>query len=211
MSLKLRDCENCVLLPPLGILPSLKKLWITGLSGIVAIGSEFYDNRSISSSVSPPFTSLEILKFENMEGWEEWDCKIVTGAFPCLQKLFINDCPYLEECLPEQLPCLLKLKITNCSQLVASVPFAPSIRRLHLSNCGRLHIGYQLSTLRILRIDEWCMKESFLEWVGHISLETLMIMRSPTMNIPLGCSYNFLEYLDLSSGLLPKTRVPQFD
>jgi len=40
--LKLSDCENCVLLPPLGILPSLEELWITGLSGIVVIGSEFY-------------------------------------------------------------------------------------------------------------------------------------------------------------------------
>ncbi|KAK2417640.1 putative disease resistance RPP13 protein [Trifolium repens] len=39
VSLKLSNCENCVLLPSLGILSSLKELFIIGLSGIVVIGS----------------------------------------------------------------------------------------------------------------------------------------------------------------------------
>ncbi|MCH86653.1 leucine-rich repeat-containing protein [Trifolium medium] len=97
VSLKLSNCENCVLLPPLGILSSLKELWLTGLSGIVVVGSEFYGNGSSSSSAILPFASLKILKFENMKGWEVWDCKNVTGAFSCLQKLFINNCPNLKE------------------------------------------------------------------------------------------------------------------
>jgi len=75
-----------MLLPPLGILPSLKKLRITRLSGIVMIGSEFYGNWSSSSDIIS-FGSLQTLIFEDMEGWEEWDCKIVTGAFPCLRDL----------------------------------------------------------------------------------------------------------------------------
>jgi hypothetical protein len=43
VSLKLSNCENFVLLPPLGILSSLEKLWLTGLSGIVVVGSELWE------------------------------------------------------------------------------------------------------------------------------------------------------------------------
>jgi Leucine-rich repeat (LRR) protein len=197
VSLKLSNCENCVLLPPLGILSSLEELWLIGLSGIVVVGSEFYGNGSSSSSAILPFASLKILKFENMQGWEVWDCKNVTGAFSCLQKLFINNCPYLKECLPEQLPCLLKLKITNCSQLVASVPLAPSIDRLHVINCGELDFDYQPSTLRVLTIGgmEGSLLELVRDTLSCMSLESLIIRDCPTMNIPLRGCYNFLEYL----------------
>jgi len=130
-----------------------------------------------------------------MNGWEEWDCKNVMCAFPCLRRLFINNFPNLKECLPE------KLLIANCNQLVASVPLAPFIHVLYLRSCGRLHFDYQPSTLRCLRVDGCCMEESLLEWVGHnlsqISLHTLIIWDCPNMNIPLSCCYNFLEKLDI--------------
>jgi hypothetical protein len=205
--LELVNCENCVLLPPLGILPFLKVLRIIGLSGIVVIGSEFYGPHGTnSSSTIPPFPSLQTLLFENMKGWEEWDCKTVTSVFPILQDLSIRNCANLKECLPEQLLRLMKLEISNCKQLVASVSFAPSIHELCLINSGKLQFDYQLSTLRVLTIARYCMKGSLLEWVEHtlshnnsLNLESLVILECPTMNIPLGCCYNFLTYLSITS------------
>jgi hypothetical protein len=106
------------------------------------IGNDFYGNKSKSSSAIIPFASLQTLIFENMKRWEEWDCKIATGAFPCLQELSIKNCPNLKECLPEQLPRLRTLEISNCKQLVASVLLVPSIHQLHLNNCGKLQFDY---------------------------------------------------------------------
>lgn len=64
VSLKLRNCKNCVLLPSLGDLPSLKHQPIIWFSSIVMIGREFYGNGSCSSTIS--FPSLETLTFEDI-------------------------------------------------------------------------------------------------------------------------------------------------
>jgi len=57
----LENCKYCLCLPPLGLLSSLKTLKITGLHGIVSIGTEFYGSSSSS------FLSLESLEFFNMK------------------------------------------------------------------------------------------------------------------------------------------------
>jgi len=93
--LRLEKCESCQRLPPLGVLPFLKVLEIRKLDGIVSIDADFHGNDSCS------FKSLEILKFSDMSQWEEWECQAVTGAFPCLRKLSIKDCPKLKGHLPE--------------------------------------------------------------------------------------------------------------
>ncbi|KAK2354105.1 putative disease resistance RPP13 protein [Trifolium repens] len=193
VSLKLSNCENCVLLPSLGILSSLKELFVIGLSGIVVIGSEFYGNVCSAPSVIIPFASLQTLQFQNMKGWQEWECK-VTGAFPCLKLLLIKDCPNLKECLPEQLPSLIRLKLLNCKQLVASVSQAPSINQLDLIHCGKLQFDNQPSTLRFLQIVGSCIEGSLLECD---SLESLVIVDFPIMNVPLHCCYKFLISLSL--------------
>ncbi|KAJ1413482.1 P-loop containing nucleoside triphosphate hydrolase [Sesbania bispinosa] len=201
VSLTLWKCGNCVVLPPLGLLPSLKNLSIEGLSEIMAIGSEFYGNGSSSSSI--PFPSLETLSFSGMEGWEEWECKIVRGAFPRLQKISIGNCPKLKGHLPEQLPCLMTVTIYDCKQLVASIARAPSIHHLYLKNCGKLQLDYHPSSLKTLRIGGHCLEGSLLERIGHIlsdsSLEELSIVNCPNMNIPIRHCYNFLVTLHISN------------
>ncbi|KAJ1413510.1 Leucine-rich repeat domain superfamily [Sesbania bispinosa] len=132
------SCPKLKALPPLGLLPSLNKLKISGLHGIKVIGREFYENETSSSStISFPF--LKTLTFYDMEGWEEWECHTVTGAFPCLQELSITNCTKLKGELPEQLPCLMELEISNCLELVASIPWAG----------GRCMEGSSLKALKI--------------------------------------------------------------
>ncbi|KAJ1413507.1 Virus X resistance protein-like, coiled-coil domain [Sesbania bispinosa] len=180
VSLQLINCKYCVWLPPLGLLSSLKELWIEGLHGIKVIGSEFYGNGSSTSSI--PFPSLETLEFKHMEGWE---CNIMMGVFPCLRELSIENCPKLKEHLPYQLPCLEKLRIFDCQELVASLPRAPK-------------------TLKVLEIGRLCMEGSLLERIGHTisdsSLEELLINDHLTMNIPTRHCYNFLVKIRIRGG-----------
>ncbi|RHN65943.1 putative P-loop containing nucleoside triphosphate hydrolase, leucine-rich repeat domain, L [Medicago truncatula] len=117
VSLELRSCEICSLLPPLGQLPFLKELRISDCNGIKIIGKEFYGNNSIIV----PFRSLEVLKFEQLENWEEW---LFIEEFPLLKELEIRNCPKLKRALPQHLPSLEKLKIVCCNELEASIPKA---------------------------------------------------------------------------------------
>ena len=109
--LRLEDCKYCLCLPSLGLLSSLKTLHIGGFDGIVGIGAEFYGSSPSS------FLSLEVLKFYNMKEWEEWECK--TNSFPCLQHLYVDQCPKLKG-LSEQLLHLKKLIIDECDKLIIS-------------------------------------------------------------------------------------------
>jgi hypothetical protein len=125
----LYGCKNCILLPPLGHLPSLEELHIEGFDDVVAVSSEFYGS---DPSIEKPFESLKILKFEGMLNWQEWKTD-VAGAFPHLAELRIRHCPKLTNALPSHLPCLLKLSIRECPQLVVSIPEAPMLGVINVS------------------------------------------------------------------------------
>ncbi|RDY14049.1 putative disease resistance protein, partial [Mucuna pruriens] len=140
VSLTLENCKYCIYLPPLGGLPFLKSLIISRFNGIVSIDTNFYGNSTSS------FTSLKILEFSDMQEWEEWECKAVTGAFPCLQHLSIRKCPKFRGHLPEKLLHLKYLFIFNCEQLVASTPMSPEIRTLNLQDCGEVKFDYRPTT-----------------------------------------------------------------
>ncbi|KAK8464409.1 hypothetical protein PHAVU_011G201000 [Phaseolus vulgaris] len=133
VSLKLTGCQYCQLLPPLGLLPFLKVLEIRKLDGIVSIDGDFHGNNSSS------FKSLETLEFSHMCQWEEWECQAVIGAFPCLRKLSITNCPKLKGQLPEKVVPLETLEIEDCQQLEAS---APRALELKLRDCGKLQLEW---------------------------------------------------------------------
>ncbi|KAJ6865892.1 disease resistance RPP13-like protein 1 [Populus alba x Populus x berolinensis] len=113
VKLTLSGCKNCILLPPVGQLPSLKELHIEGFDDVVAVGSEFYGS---DSSMENPFKSLKLLRFEGMKKWQEWKTD-VDGAFPHLTHLFIVGCPELTSALPRHLPSLSIIAIEKCPQL----------------------------------------------------------------------------------------------
>ncbi|RHN66011.1 putative P-loop containing nucleoside triphosphate hydrolase, leucine-rich repeat domain, L [Medicago truncatula] len=115
VSIKLKHCALCSELPPLGQLPSLKEISISGCDKIRIIGKEFYGN----NSTNVPFRSLEILHFDSMSEWEEWSR---LEGFPLLKEISITSCPELKRALPQHLPSLQKLLINDCNKLEASIP-----------------------------------------------------------------------------------------
>ncbi|XVF83331.1 hypothetical protein PTKIN_Ptkin16aG0478400 [Pterospermum kingtungense] len=159
VSLVLRNCKYCCLLPPLGQLSSLKDLAIIGLRGVVRVGDEFYGDYDASSS--KPFGCLEILRFEEMAEWEEWCCP--SEAFGVLQELYIRQCPKLIKSLPERLPRLTNLEIENCGNLEGFLPTAPSICQLRLRECDKLQMEALPCGIRKLVIQGSNMNDSILE------------------------------------------------
>ncbi|GKE62868.1 NB-ARC domains-containing protein [Tanacetum coccineum] len=98
---------DAMFLPPLWILPSLKKLSIGGMDAVKVIGSELL-------ATGPGFPSLEILWFYDMKGWEVWSANVgvvSAAAFPCLQELYITDFPNLAKVSLEALPSLRALDL----------------------------------------------------------------------------------------------------
>ncbi|KAL9432059.1 hypothetical protein AB3S75_027134 [Citrus x aurantiifolia] len=138
--LKLENCDNCVSLPSLGLLSSLKHLAVKGLKKLKSIESEVY-----GEGFSMPFSSLEILSFENLPECEHWDTNIKGTAlveiFPRLHKLSIVECPKLSGKLPELLPSLKTLVVSKCEKLVVPLSCYPMLCRLEVDECKELVCG----------------------------------------------------------------------
>ncbi|PON63967.1 NB-ARC domain containing protein [Parasponia andersonii] len=147
VSICLRDCTNCCLLPSLGQLPFLKELEISGFDGVVTVDSEFQSN---GSSTSRSFKSLEILRFEDMSEWKQWSFLRVDeegGVFPRLKELHLRYCPKLSGEVPDYLPSLSILRIWRCEQLKAIIPNSraqqteatfPSLLTMEIKDCPEL-------------------------------------------------------------------------
>ncbi|PRQ45549.1 putative TIR domain, P-loop containing nucleoside triphosphate hydrolase [Rosa chinensis] len=192
--LELVDCVNCFSLPPLGQLPSLRELYISGLHGVVCIGFEFYYGDS-NTCVNKPFRSLRSLEFYNMSGWKEW--RHVEGhedegeVFPTLWELCISNCPHLTGRLAlDSFPMLKDVKLcrTNLS-LVTTSPDSKvlSLNKLRLYSCPNIVTfpvgGLHAPNLTILEIEE-C--ENFGSWTEPMktllpSLLSLSMMFCPEL------------------------------
>ncbi|KAM3733663.1 hypothetical protein ACB098_11G153700 [Castanea mollissima] len=112
---RLSNCRNCSSLPPLGQLPSLKKLTVEGMDRIKRIGIEFCGD---GCSSAMPFPSLETLKFDSMLQWEEWSSSGVEGRedFNNLQNIEIRNCPKLTK-VHHHFPGLKRMSIKGCEEL----------------------------------------------------------------------------------------------
>ncbi|ESW22946.2 hypothetical protein PHAVU_004G008620 [Phaseolus vulgaris] len=125
--LNLKNFKYCLCLPPIGLLSSLKTLYIRGFDGIVSIGAEFYGSNS-------SFARLEELTFSNMKEWEEWECK--TTSFPRLQRLDVDKCPKLKG-----------TKVVVSDELRIS---GNSMDKSHTDGIFRLHFFPKLCTLQLI-------------------------------------------------------------
>ncbi|KAL5786925.1 hypothetical protein ACOSP7_003874 [Xanthoceras sorbifolium] len=127
--LRFDGCYNCTSLPSVGQLPSLKELYIQGMSAIKRVGQEFYGN-----GCATPFPKLEIICLTEMKEWDEWE----DGGLPQLRELTIQDCPKLQGRLPKHLPSLKKLYISGCDQLLVSVLSLSSDCDIQIDGCKQV-------------------------------------------------------------------------
>ncbi|XP_058721399.1 putative disease resistance RPP13-like protein 1 [Vicia villosa] len=121
VSIDIRNSEYCMTLPPLGQLPSLKKLSISNLLLLETIGPEFYcvEEGECSSSTFQPFPSLEHMKFHSMPNWKDWiSFEGINFAFPRLRTMVLRDCPVLTGDLPDHLSCMEDIEIKGCYKLL---------------------------------------------------------------------------------------------
>jgi len=159
-SFRLKNCNNCQNLPPLGQLPCLQDFSVFGFKRVVKVDREFYGS---DSSAVKPFGSLKILRFGRMLNWEEWSsfgAENEDGAFPKLEELYIDNCPKLRGGLPVHLPSLAKFEIHECPQLVASLPKAPVVRELKVRDCNKVLLKEFPTKLRKLVIGGFGALES---------------------------------------------------
>ncbi|XP_042502799.1 putative disease resistance RPP13-like protein 1 isoform X2 [Macadamia integrifolia] len=168
VKLELVNCVRVEVVPPLGQLPSLKHLMMSGMNGIKHVGREFYGDGSVKG-----FPSLETLEFRSMAKWEEWFGGD-GNEFPHLHKLEISSChkwrgfsfriPALNaldvrdsgsltsledqriqslNCGSESedmFPCLHELQIYFCPirEILSDMRHCPSLKRLTLFHCHDL-------------------------------------------------------------------------
>ncbi|XP_044497833.1 putative disease resistance RPP13-like protein 1 [Mangifera indica] len=124
--LKIEHCQRCTLLPSLEMLSSLEDLTIKGMSNIKRIDFQM------------PFKSLQVLCFENLPEWENWDTKRGNEDienFPKLRVLSIKECPKLTRNIPDHLSSMERFVIKNCPKLVVSFSNYPRHCKLEIDDC----------------------------------------------------------------------------
>ncbi|KAJ1391667.1 Virus X resistance protein-like, coiled-coil domain [Sesbania bispinosa] len=164
-SLELVDCKNCLHLPQLVNLPSLKDLRIYNMSRVMYLCEESYNG-----GVAGGLMALERLLLTNMPNLIMLSREDGENLFPCLSTLQINGCPRLLG-LP-CLPSLNDLGITSeCNQYLLS-----SIHELHSLESLTLQGFQYLKCLEEFTIAGCLEVEGFNEALQHMTaLKSLTI------------------------------------
>ncbi|KAF7809252.1 putative disease resistance protein RGA3 [Senna tora] len=160
--IELVDCKNCLHLPLLGKLPSLKKLKIHNM-----IHVQYLDDESYDGEVERGFKALETLKLYKLPNLVRLSKQDGENMFPCLSMMEISQCPKLT------LPCLLsvtELRILERSNqlLLASIPNLCKLESLWF-RCNKELTSFEDGMLRGLT----CLKE--LHICDYTKLEVLPI------------------------------------
>ncbi|KAL1340572.1 hypothetical protein HN51_026926 [Arachis hypogaea] len=126
VSLRLVKCGKCGHLPPVGKLPFLKKLFISGMDDVQYIE----EDESYDGVEAMPFPSLEELEVARLPNVERLLKRETTHMFPSLSTIKVINCPKL------QLPCLPSVKnltVWECSnEQLKSISNLNGLNQLHL-------------------------------------------------------------------------------
>ncbi|XP_042753238.1 putative disease resistance RPP13-like protein 1 [Lactuca sativa] len=177
-------------LPTLGLLGSLRKLVVESMSEVKSVGFEFL--APVSSFIGIGFPSLEILEFNDMEGWKRWSINGGDGyetptSFPRLHQISLINCPELAEVSIGLIPSLRVLYIEECSEAVlrSMVGLSSSLVKLKILNVKGLtqlhgedlmHLG-AIEDLEIKKCDElrYLWEREPEAWQSLVSLQKLEV------------------------------------
>ncbi|KAL5193510.1 putative disease resistance RPP13-like protein 1 [Glycine soja] len=229
------DCNNCLLLPPFGQLPSLKELVIKRMKMVKTVGYEFYGSNA-GSQLFHLFPSLESLEFEDMPEWQEWlpfESEGRNFPFPCLKRLYLHKCPQLRGTLPNYLPSLTNVSFSECNQLVpnlSDVHWNISIEKVRIfipQYMAQIHItskAKNMEKLSFLDILFICLfpcpsralypfysklgSNYYSRWRSSFQISCFIVTDCEKLrSLPDQIDLPALEHLDLSG--LPKLDCPQ--
>lgn len=119
VKVKLINCNRCEGITPLGHLPCLKIVEISGMNNVKNIGVEFYEKHTTGCGASSKtgavitvsFMALRELTLEHMPKLEEWpDVEHLSCVFPSLEVLRIDYCKQLRTA-PHHFPSIKELTI----------------------------------------------------------------------------------------------------
>ncbi|AES69687.1 putative P-loop containing nucleoside triphosphate hydrolase, leucine-rich repeat domain, L [Medicago truncatula] len=203
VSLCISNCEYCVILPPLGKLPSLKNLEICDMEMLETIGPEFYyvQIEEGSSSSFQPFPSLECIKFDNIPNWNEWiPFEGIKFAFPRLRAMELRNCPKLKGHLPSHLPCIEEIEIEG--RLLETGPtlhWLSSIKKVKINGLrAMLEKCVMLSSMPKLIMRSTCLT--------HLALYSLSSLTAfPSSGLPTSLQSLNILWCENLSFLPPET------
>ncbi|KAL5543718.1 hypothetical protein UlMin_007502 [Ulmus minor] len=185
----LNGCQDCLFLPSLGRLSSLKELKIEGFHKLETIDDEFYGNDS-------PFKSLEVLYFSDMREWKRWSVIEV----PHLKELQLKGCPKLIEGL-SNCNTITTLRIDRCPKLEFSGNQCryPSLESLQIrQSCCSIK---RLSLEHLTKLNELELKEldCLVELTGESSndVKGLIIEKCPNLEFLGNSRYGSLKNLHI--------------
>nr|XP_029117192.1 putative disease resistance protein At3g14460 [Elaeis guineensis] len=200
----LDNCRSCPQLPPLGLLPQLKYLRISGADAISRIGPELLGRRA---SVVTAFPRLEYLILQDMRNWKEWSLGMgeevrddeIRGAsklLPRLKKLVLENCPELIA-LPEGLGHATNLQVSQIAGAhnLREIKNLPSLTdRLYIKENPRLERVSNLPMLKSMEILNCPMLEQVenLDKLQYLVLEHPSAAQGPS-EIPIGPSPECLQ------------------
>ncbi|XP_058721475.1 putative disease resistance RPP13-like protein 1 [Vicia villosa] len=185
--LSIGNCANCMTLPPLGQLHSLKDLQIGSLTILETIGQQFYGMAAGGSHSSfQPFQSLENLEFSCMGNWKEW-CPFPDNMFPFprLKTLRLSRCPKLKGYLPSNLPSLEEIEIYDCDHLLATPPtqhWLSSVKKIRIVVDSDSISNTERTQYSLLESDSPCLLRDIIISSRHM-LKSVpkMIINSPSL------------------------------
>ncbi|XP_027915233.1 putative disease resistance protein RGA4 [Vigna unguiculata] len=173
VEVKLLDCDNCEELPPLGKLPHLKRLEVSGMKNVKCIDGETYEGVEEKA-----FPSLEELILKNLPNLERLLRDEGVEMLPRLSQLTIKKVSNFK--FP-RLPSVEKLDVESIDDVERVVGNTPCLKTLKISSIKGVktlpdQLG-MLDALEYLDIRYWYDVEYFPEHVleGLTSLRTLEI------------------------------------